>query len=172
MIPEFSPGCFGSALAFRKEDMVCKNCKFASACEPVHLSMQAQLREKFGIMPRKVKVQKVQAQEQVDPAALQLPKKVQDLLSKLDAGNYDVVRKLQSGENPFGAAIPYLSLACHLFLRIEQPLNRDMLTTAFMKKFNWQKSTSSEHARIAIYALMHVGAIHNNDGQLTLRKAD
>jgi hypothetical protein len=169
-IPAYSPGCFGSALTFKATDLVCQRCPYATQCKPAHEQALAQLRHKFGIAVAETPAPVPAAPVALDPAALSLPKKVQDLLMKLDRGNYDVVGKLQRGENPFGAAIPFMAVACHVLLRLGRPMDRDFLATAFMKKFGWQKQTADEHARIAIYGLMYVGAVVSNDGLISIKE--
>ncbi len=168
-IPAFAPGCFGSALTFKATDMVCQNCPFAAKCEPMHLQSAILLREKMGLKPLKTVAPAPVVAAPVDPLAMSLPKKVQDLLLKLNTGSYDVVGKLSRGENPFGAAIPFMAAACHILLKVSRPVDRDFFSTAFMKKFGWQKPAADEKARIAIYALVHVGAIVSNDGLISLK---
>ncbi|MGV1754794.1 hypothetical protein [Agrobacterium sp. CG674] len=173
-IPPFSPGCFGSALAFKEGDVACSGCKFAQACKPVHLVAQAALRERFGVTTAiQANAEKVKAKDEaapVNPAALSLPKKTQELVARLDRGQYDVVGSLQRGENPFGSAIPFMKLACHLLLRLAQPLSAKGLATAYATKFEWQQGTADAHARMAIQALTHVGAVENRDGLISIRK--
>lgn len=175
-IPPFSPGCFGSAIAFKKDDVACGSCKFAEACEPRHLEAQQALRERHGVKTRdKISEEKKAAKETkkaapVDPAALVLPKKVQELLTRLDRGNYDIVGSLRRGENPFGSAMPFMKLACHLLLRLPMPLSQKGLSTAFATKFGWKENTSDAHARMAIQALVHVGAVDMRDGTISIRR--
>lgn len=175
-IPQFSPGCFGSAIAFKKNDVACGSCPFAALCEPAHLEAQKALRERHNVMTtveaneakKRAKVEKETVP--VDPTALSLPKKTQELLARLDRGNYDVVGHLQRGENPFGAAIPFMKLACHLLLRLNRPFSARGLSTAFETKFGWKHGTADAHARMAIQALTHIGAVDNADGMISIRK--
>jgi len=178
-IPNFAPGCFGSALAFKSEDVVCSNCPFAAACEPAHLEARRLLRERYGlqttqeVVRAEISARKAEKEERsraLDPSALTLPKKTQELIQRLDRGQYDVVGKLQRGENPFGSAIPFMRVLCHLLLKGFQ-LRQDTLTTAFAKQFNWQSGTAAAHARMAIQALEHVGAVENRDGIISIRRA-
>jgi hypothetical protein len=173
-IPPFSPGCFGSALAFKEDDVACRSCKFAGECKPMHLSAQKALRERYGIQTTQEVIadEKAKRSEEkaaraaaIDPAALTLPKKVQELILRLDRGNYDIVRKLQNGENPFGASMKFMALVAHLLLRLPQ-VDKGLITTAF-----WQENTAEAHARMAIQALEHVGAIDNRDGLVSIRRA-
>lgn len=179
-IPIFSPGCFGSAIAFKKDDVVCSNCPFVAQCEPVHRVSLQTLRDRFGVKTtreivseRAQKREAVQAAKKaapVDPTLLTVPKKVRELLERLDRGSYDVVGKLKRGENPFGAAIPYMMVACHLLINFQTPVDQKFLSTAFVRKLGWQKNTADAHARMAIQALTHVGAVENNDGLIRIRK--
>jgi hypothetical protein len=169
-IPAYSPGCFGSALTFKATDLVCQKCPFAAQCQPAHQVALQLLRAKFGMAPVPVKeVVETQPAPAIDPVVLTMPKKVQALLAKLDKGNYDVVGKLQQGENPFGAALPFMAVACHVLLRLGRPMDKDFLATAFMKKFGWQKQNADEHVRIAFSALLHVGAVVSNDGLISIK---
>lgn len=178
-IPEFSPGCFGSAVAFKKEDTVCRGCPFALQCEPAHLAAQSALRERYGIKTtQQVLADQKQArdadkaarQAAKDPATLVLPKKTQDLIDRLDRGNYDVKGKFARGENPFGQSMRFMQIVGHLLLNLKGVrLNRPLLAAAFVKKLDWQQGTADAHARMAIQALEHIGAITNNDGVISLR---
>jgi hypothetical protein len=172
--PLYAPGCFGSALAFKKADLICSNCPFALACEPVHVTNITILRSKYGLNPICLSpVLEIEPVPVAEPLAINLPEKVKALLRTLDNGNYNVCGSLLDGINPFGAALPFMAVACHVLLhmrRLEKSSTRDMMTTAMMTKFSWQKSTAGEHARIAIYALLHVGAIESNDGLLKIRE--
>lgn len=180
-IPPFSPGCFGSAIAFKEDDVVCSACQFAGQCKPVHLATLQAMREKFGIKTtQQLTDERVQARVEAkaakqapptDPTLMTVPKKVRELLERLDRGKYDVVAKLKKGENPFGSAIPYMMLACHLLLNFNTPVDKDFLSTAFVRKLGWQKGTADAHARMAIQALTHVGAVENRDGLITIRRS-
>jgi hypothetical protein len=176
-IPEFSPGCFGSAVAFKKDDTVCRGCKFASMCEPAHIEAQTALRERYGIKTtqevladhkQQREAEKAQRQAAKDPATLVLPKKTQDLIDRLDRGNYDVKGKFLRGENPFGASMQFMRLVAHLLLRMPK-VDKGLIATAFVQKLNWQQGTADAHARMAIQALEHIGAIINSDGVISLK---
>lgn len=180
-VPEFAPGCYGSALAFKSDDSVCMGCIFQPQCEPVHRVALATLRTRLGIKTKDTReTEKLaaraaarQAQEPLSPEMLALPKKVQDLVNRLDRGNYDVVGKLQRGENPFGAELKFMRVAAHLLLALaprNMSMDRDLLTTAFVKHLGWQENTAEAHARQAIQALTHVGAVDNNNGAVILRR--
>lgn len=178
-IPQFSPGCFGSAIAFKKDDVVCRGCKFAALCEPAHLEAQAALRERYGIKTsaevfaerdRKRAEEKAIREASRDQSVLSLPKKTQELIDRLDRGNYDVKGKFSRGENPFGASMRFMEIVGHLLLNLKGVrLDRPLIATAFVRKLGWQQGTADAHARMAIQALEHVGAIINNDGVISLR---
>jgi hypothetical protein len=178
-IPEFSPGCFGSAVAFKKDDTVCRGCKFAEFCEPAHIEAQAALRERYGIKTTQQVLsdqkqardaEKAARQASKDATVLVLPKKTQDLIDRLDRGNYDVKGKFSRGENPFGQSMRFMQIVGHLLLNLKDVrLNRQLLAAAFVKKLEWQQGTADAHARMAIQALEHIGAIANNDGVISLR---
>ncbi|OWZ90469.1 hypothetical protein B9J07_28195 [Sinorhizobium sp. LM21] len=178
-IPEFSPGCFGSAVAFKKEDTVCRACPFAEMCEPAHMEAQTALRERYGIRTtqqvlsdakQQREAEKAARQAAKDPATLVLPKKTQDLIDRLDRGNYDVKGKFSRGENPFGQSMRFMQIVGHLLIHLKNArLDRQLLAAAFVKKLEWQQGTADAHARMAIQALEHIGAITNNDGVIALK---
>jgi hypothetical protein len=178
-IPHLAPGCFGSALAFKKDDTVCRGCKFLSLCEPAHLEAQKVLRERYGIKTtQEVLADQKQAREAEkaareanrNEAVLVLPKKTQELIDRLDRGNYDVKGKFARGENPFGQSMRFMQIVGHLLLNLKNVrLDRALIATAFVKKLEWQQGTADAHARMAIQALEHVGAIINNDGVIALK---
>lgn len=178
-IPQFSPGCFGSAIAFKKDDTVCRSCKFAELCEPAHLEAQKALRERYGIKTTQEvlsdraaarEAEKAAREAAKDNATLALPKKTQELIDRLDRGNYDVKGKLSRGENPFGASMRFMQVVAHLLLNMKGRIDRPLIATAFVRKFDWQQGTADAHARMAIQALEHIGAIHHQDGVIALRK--
>lgn len=170
-IPQFSPGCFGSAIAFKATDSACVACPFAALCEPEHVKAQAALRLRLGIETTYTrKVSKKAEGASVDPSALTLPKKTRELVERLDRGNFDIVGSLKRGENPFMNAMPFMKLACHFLLRLQQPFSAKGLSTAYVTKLGWQQSTADAHARMAVQALTHIGAVDNVDGMITLRR--
>lgn len=176
-IPQFAPGCFGSALAFKEDDSVCQGCVFKAQCEPVHVEARVALRARLGI-PSLQEVKAAAAAPKAafkdqSPEALALPKKVQELVDKLDRGGYNVVESLKRGENPFGASMPFMKIAAHLLLALaprNKSIDRDLLTTAFVSKLGWQENTAEAHARMAIQALTHIGAVTNDNGAILLRR--
>lgn len=165
-IPPFAPGCFGSALAYA-ENSFCRACVFREQCEPMHKQNLTALRARFGIdtNPRK----RANVLDGAD--GLALPKKTQELVNRLDYGNLRITEKLAAGENPFETGLAFMKIACHLLLRLGRPFDRGTLSAAFAHKLNWKDGTADSHARMAIQALVHIGAVDLNDGYISLRKA-
>lgn len=169
-VPEFAPGCFGSAIAFKEEDVICRGCSLVEQCRPAHLHAKALLQERLGISPaERPAPKKAASPAPVDPTTLTLPQKTRELLDRLDRGHYAINEKLGCGENPFSDAMPFMRVACHVLLHISRPVNRELLAAAFVKKLGWQQNTADAHARLAIQALTHVGAVENRDGLIMLR---
>jgi hypothetical protein len=79
---------------------------------------------------------------------------------------------MKRGENPFVGrkGFGFMAVACHLVIRLKRPVTREIISYALMKRNNWTKGTADAHARMAIQALEHVGAIKNTDGILTVAK--
>jgi hypothetical protein len=180
-IPAFSPGCFGSAIAFKSDDAACTSCQFYARCQVVSEIARDALRERYGILTtqqaisdriRKREEAKAEKERQAsaDPTLLTVPKKVRELLERLDRGNYDIVGKLKRGVNPFGSAMPWMAIACHLLIHHDQRVDREFISVALERKLGWKKGTADAHARMAIQALTHVGAVDTLDGTIVIRK--
>lgn len=173
-IPAFAPGCFGSALAFEETAPVCAVCKFADGCRPLHERNLAVLRERVGVRGKGSKKAKnpLASQPAAHPAEMTLPKKVQALVEKLDSSNLRVTENFAKGVNPFATqpGMGFLKIAGHLLLKLRQPLDRATLAYAFQAKLGWTAGTADSHARMAIQALTHIGAVSNIDGLITLRR--
>ena len=169
-IPSFAPGCFGSVIAFSETDVVCVNCTFAESCQKAHMRVKNELQMRFGITVPKRR-RKITVDPETGDTTLMLPSKTQKLLNSLDVSADDVCGSLQRNINPFREKGPkYLSLLCHLLVRMHQPIKSDDLVMAFVTKFGWKKDTAKVHARTAVQALEHVGAIRRIDGLICLKE--
>ncbi|WLR90868.1 hypothetical protein [Shinella zoogloeoides] len=170
-VPNFSPGCFGSALAFQPENPICRACPFNAQCHPLHETNLAALRERFGIKTtRRGPKLKPAIAPISDPAMMVLPVKVRRLLEKLDTSSLRITEKLAQGVNPFEGKLPFMQIACHLLLRLGRPLPRPLLAQAFVQKLGWQQNTADAHARMAFQALAHVGAITDSEAGAVLKR--
>ncbi|TDW20531.1 hypothetical protein EV128_125161 [Rhizobium azibense] len=171
-IPSFAPGCFGSALAYEETAPVCAVCKFAEACKPLHLTNLEILRERVGVKGKGNKDAKNPLVEKptAGPAEMTVPKKVMALVEKLDSSNLRVTENFAKGVNPFAASSNFLKIAGHLLLKLKQPLDRQTLAYAYTTKLGWTEGTADSHARMAIQALTHIGAVNNIDGAIVLRR--
>lgn len=166
-VPDFAPGCFGSALAFQADDVICRNCVFSSQCEPVHSVAKTELRKRFGVTVRETK--KTMADKFAGSTETVLPSKTQMILDRIDNSNFDIVGKLNRGENPFGSSMRFLTVACHLLLR--RPfITQEHITAGCVYSLKCQRSTAEAYSRIAIQILSHVGAIESNDGMMTIKR--
>ena len=173
VIPPFSPGCFGSALAYEDTAPVCTACTFAEKCRPLHEHNLELLRERVGVKGKGSKTAKnpLAQKPAADPAALTVPKKVQALVDKLDSSGLRITEKLSRGVNPFAdtQGMGYLKIAAHLLLRLKAPLDRQTLAYAYQTKLGWTEGTADSHARMTIQALTHIGAVRNIDGLITVK---
>ncbi|MBX4911400.1 hypothetical protein HJA82_29240 [Rhizobium bangladeshense] len=172
IIPPFAPGCFGSALAYEETAPVCSICVFSETCRPLHERNLLILRERVGVKGKGSKKAKNPLTEKpsAHPAEMTVPKKVQALIEKLDRSNLRVTESFAKGINPFASSSNFLKIAGHLLLKMKQPLDRHTLAYAFASKLGWSEGTADSHARMAIQALTHIGAVHNVDGLITLRR--
>lgn len=174
-VPYLAPGCFGSALSFRKTGMVCAACPFMSQCEPVHKESLATMRSHFGIAePEGEKLSSVETLANINEPSerLTLPKKVRELLVKIDRASLDIAEKMKSGANPFSGveSFRYLQIACHLIMKFEAPVTQKLISAGLRRAMSWSEGTADAHARMAVQALEHVGAINNCDGILSVKK--
>lgn len=176
-VPYLAPGCFGSALHFQKKSMTCAACPFSGDCEPAHCISLQTMRDKLGIVAPTVRssasLKPVKNEVDCDdPARLTLPKKVRELLGKLDREDLGIVEKMRSGINPFSGLdrYRYLLIACHLIMKMQTPVTQKTLSAGLIKSLHWANGTADAHARMAVQALCHVGAIENNDGILSVRR--
>jgi hypothetical protein len=166
-VPDFAPGCFGSALAFNASDSICRNCVFSKECEPTHKRAKEELRNYFGIKVREPK--KPLADVCANSPETTLPKKTQALFDRINSANYDIVGKLRSGVNPFGESMKFMAVACQLLLKV-QNVKQSTITAGCVYKLGCQEDTAEAYARTAIQILSHVGAIDSNDGIISIRK--
>ncbi len=174
LIPPFAPGCFGSALAFEETAPVCTVCIFAESCRPLHERNLEILRERVGVEGKGSKKAKnpLASKPTAAPAEMTIPKKVQALIERLDRSNLRVTEHFAKGVNPFAnqPGMGFLKIAGHLLLKLKEPLDRHTLAYAFQTKLGWTEGTADSHARMAIQALTHIGAVRNIDGLITLRR--
>lgn len=156
MIPQSSPGCFGSALAYQKGSVVCAKCPFESDCAGLHTQNLAALREKLGISPKTTPTRR---------AEVAVPKKVQEIVARINAAGINVRESLRNGQNPFPQNMMVLRIAAHALLKMKQPVDRDFLAACIMNRLKWSEETADAQARIAVQTLAHLGAVEV-DGKL------
>lgn len=168
-IPDFAPGCFGSALAYDDAAPICQVCKFAGECQPMHLTNLAALQTALSIPKRATAKREVEAQPVA--AEMTLPVKVRALVDKLDKSNLRVTERLARGENPFlDTSSNFLKVVGHLLVRSSRPLFRRDFAMAFQMKLHWAPGTADSHARMAMQALTHIGAVDEIDGAVIVRR--
>ncbi|RWB95666.1 MAG: hypothetical protein EOQ56_28365 [Mesorhizobium sp.] len=164
-IPSFAPGCFGSALAYQEEHPVCSSCVFRELCAPVHALNLKTLRERLKIP--EAYVVKERKPDDAQPG-LSLPKKVRELVERIDKANLHAVERLQAGDNPFKGFSAFLQIAAHMLLK--RSINQEELTKAYLQTTKMGRDAAVAHARMALQALTHIGAIDMLDGIATLRR--
>ncbi|TXN07949.1 hypothetical protein FV222_01560 [Methylobacterium sp. WL103] len=172
-----APGCYGFALSFKAGSPECSTCPFAGQCEITGAEQLARRRLELGITVREKRVRKPVAETEVAVAAIgqvltdTLPKKVDELIQRIEKAGIRVTEALREGRNPFLNEKPaFLRVACHLILHMPQGIDRKTLSIAFQKKLNWSEGTAAAHATQAFQALSHLGAAHEANGRLTLSR--
>lgn len=168
-IPDFAPGCFGSALAYEETTPVCQVCKFATECRPMHQRNLTALQTALRIPARKTMAPKRIASP--NSGGMTLPVKVQGLVDKFDRSDLRITEHFAKGENPFQqSGMNFLKIVGHMLIKAARPLTRQDFSMAFQMKLNWSAGTADSHARMAIQALQHIGAVDLVDGAIAIRK--
>lgn len=168
-----APGCFGSALTFKADAVECTTCPFNALCAPKSAERLATLRTKLGIEvqpPREKQPKSKGVASPVDPT-MTIPKKVKDLLERIDRAGIDVTKSLRTGQNPFVKTPAFMKIASHILLL--RPRNvgvsRDELVYAFMAKLNWNRGTAVAHAAQATQAFVALDVVTDTNGRITLK---
>lgn len=174
-VPNFAPGCFGSALAFKEGDPVCGTCVFAQRCKPLHEEAHARLIARCGVKLKPLSKPKVERpRPQTPEEAFGLPVKTQELIRSFNEGNFDIRGSLQRGVNPFAkAGRPFMRIACQVLLVFKQkglPLQPKTIQMAMCMGLEWSEKTAAAYTRMAVVALVHVGAVTVLDGSLQIRE--
>lgn len=172
--PFLAPGCFGSALLFQKTNMVCTACPFAESCEPVHQENLDYMRDHLGIVvPKQVERETIEPDETCmgDPGRMVLPVKVRKLLQKVDELGLNISEMMKKNQNPFqGTNLKFMEVVAHIIIRMKAPVTRPVLVAALSTHMDWRHSTAQAHARMAVQALVYVGAIQDNDGIFSVQQ--
>lgn len=169
------PGCFGFALSYRAESAECISCPFAAHCARVSAEQLARRRNELGIKPkepRAVRPARPQAPTEAHATGVLtegLPKKVEELIDRIERAGISVTAALSRRENPFTTSPAFLRVTCHLLLHLQAGIDRATLKTAFVRKLGWSEGTAAAHATQAFQALTALGAATEQNGRLTLR---
>lgn len=167
-----APGCYGMGTLFKEGSNECSTCPFGSTCGPLAEAQLLRIRAELGISPPKAKrVKSVIKAPSVNPAvfALNLPKKVRELMGRIEGAGIKVTEALARRENPFATKPQFLRVTCHLLLKLPGGFERDLLRTCFMTKLNWSKGTADAHVIQAVQVLKALGAAEEVNGSLRLR---
>ncbi len=172
-----APGCFGSALGFNADARECASCAFVAECGPVAHRRRATLQQSLGfeirLSPPK-NPKPVVANENGGTMVAELPKKVRELMQRIENAGIKVVSSFAQNENPFprieGKKPHFLRIACHLLLRLENGVNRELLKTQLMKRLDWAEATAAAHVTQAVQTLVAYGVAVEINGRLTRKR--
>lgn len=170
-IPNFAPGCFGSALAYQEDHQFCKSCKFAEQCKPLHERNLAILRQRCNVRdkPKRFEIAKT-TEENPYPSATILTDKIQAYIDRIENSGIRITEAFAKGENPFKpSSLKFLHVAAHILLRLKQPLRPEILAQAYMGHLKCSQNTADFYARTAFQIFRHVGAVDEIDGGYRLR---
>ncbi|NIH77461.1 hypothetical protein FHV99_004713 [Ochrobactrum sp. P20RRXII] len=122
MTPNFVPGCYGSALAYRSKDLVCRQCPLSERCGLLSEQNKAALRAKYG-----VKAKPVSPTDQ----------KVAKVVGALRKLNLNIRSKLVKYENPFATTQPALFFMTEIMIelhKLKKPATEKWLAAAVSQK--------------------------------------
>ena len=162
-----APGCYGSALTYDMGSAECSQCMFAAQCGPKSAERMKYLREKLNLPMSKEKAKPIMAPV-ARPMEMAMPKKVLELLERIERAGIRVTEALSKGQNPFMKPA-FLRVTCHLLLHLKDGIDTPTLAMALAKKLEWQPGTASAHAIQARQALIALGAAEEINGKLRLK---
>lgn len=164
------PGCFGQALTFNENLAECSSCPFAGECKIASAAALQRLRDHHGIVVHRKGMRTKPASTATSSAALTLPKKVEELLQRIERAGVRVSEALKEKRNPFGRDFPFLRITAHLLLAVPFGVTREHLVTGFEQRLNWSKGTAAAHATQAFQALIALGVAEEIEGRLNLKR--
>ncbi len=166
-----APGCFGSALCFQAGSPECSSCPFQGACQPAAQRRTQELRTLLGLALKEPRLKKpIMPPVAPDAAQRTLPKKVEELLGRIERAGIRVTDSLNAGLNPFAKGPTFLKMACHLLLRMPEGFTRQQLQQGLMTKLAWTQATANAHATQACQLLIAVGAAKLINGKLVRKQ--
>lgn len=152
------------------------SCPFSEGCAKVGAEQLIRRRAELGIVakaprPKVVRTPRVVTEPQMAAGVLTegLPKKVEELLVRIERAGIRVTEALNKRENPFTTTPAFLRVTCHLLLHLRGGIDRKTLMQAFVKKLGWSEGTAAAHATQAFQALTALGAAAEQNGRLTLK---
>jgi hypothetical protein len=151
-------------------------CPFAESCASTGAEQLARVRAELGVVVKEKKPKVMRAPREV-PADMHatgvltegLPKKVEELLQRIERAGISVTAALARRENPFTKDPKFLRVTCHLLLLLPAGIDRKTLMSAFVKKLEWSEGTAAAHATQAFQALTALGAATEQNGRLILK---
>lgn len=132
MSTNFAPGCFGSALAFRSQDLVCRQCPLNERCGLISEQNMAALRAKYSLKEKKLPP---------------LEEKVKKVVTALRKANLNIRANVVEGKNPFTVAQPALFYATQLMMAVhkaKRPFTVNWLSNMVSKRMESDQSGTVE----------------------------
>lgn len=163
-----APGCFGLGMVYRAEAKECVSCPFQAQCAPLATTRLATVRAELGIVERKKVSRPTRAETATAGAMTDYPKKVVELMERIDRAGIKVTEMLAARQNPFKSSPAFMRVTCHLLLGLGS-IKRDLLQRALMSKLEWSEGTAAAHAMQASQLLQALGAATEANGIITLR---
>lgn len=162
-VPDFAPGCFGSALNHDPTDPICSNCPFVRECGAAHLVTMESLRRRFGIVvPEKIReAERAKIENAVKTPVRTVGGYAAATIEAIKKAGVDVAFMLRRGENPFGVTIKSeaLRVASYVLIKSKQPVQRAVIAACIERRLGCKPETAKTYARIAEQVLLHFGAV-------------
>lgn len=168
-----TPGCYGSALTYEEGSPECATCPFAENCAPLSRASLERIHAKFGINPSSVRKRPQPPPEPVKRSVFsdRLPKKVLDLVERIERKGIRITEALREGRNPFVTKPVPFRIACHLLLKLRNDgLEPPMLVQALQMKLAYTPEGADATARLVLQVLEAVGATVEVGGKITIRR--
>lgn len=167
-----APGCYGSALTYEEGAPECVGCQFAKECAPLSKASLERIHAKFGIKPRVPKKAPPKANPPVRRSVFsdRWPKKVMDVVERLEKSGVKITEALRNGRNPFVSKPKPFLIACHMLIKTNKGIQEPMLTEALRTKLAYTPESAKDTARLVLQVLEAIGATVETDGIIMIRR--
>lgn len=166
-VPDMAPGCFGSAINFDADDMICRSCPFAKLCEPAHLRARDILRERHGIVVKQP-LKKVPKAEPPPPPPL--GPKGEAVVKYIKHAQIDVRELLRQKVNPFEDQPKFMKIACALLLSMGT-VEPKMIEQEMAAGCGFDSKKAHDFTNLSVRVLQFLDVVSFAGGVVSLKEA-